>query len=100
KLLELSLEELGDPTRFDVRGRALPIYEELDDQVGLADELSNLGIFAFTDGLLDDSANLFEQSRLARARAGDVVGEATAEANIGEVLVEQGRFADARPVLE
>jgi class 3 adenylate cyclase/tetratricopeptide (TPR) repeat protein len=100
KLLELCLGELGDPAFQQYRGRALPIYEELDDQVGLADELNNLGTFALAEGRLPTAIKMYELSRRARERAGDVVGEATAVANLGEMMLEQGRFAEARPPLE
>src|SRR5262249_49208417 len=55
RLIELCLEELQDPERLEFRGRSLPIYEELDDQVGLADELSNLGFFALGEGRLEEA---------------------------------------------
>lgn len=100
RLIELCLEELGDPARVEYRARALPIYEQLDDQVGLADELSNLASFALSDGRFDESRELFERSRGARARSGDVMGEAIEISNIGEVLLEQYRGDEARDYIE
>ena len=72
----------------------------LDDQVGLADELSNLGSFALSDGRFDESRELFERSRWARERSGDVMGEAIEISNIGEVLLEQYRGEEARDYIE
>ena len=100
RLIELCLEELGDPERVQYRARALPIYEQLDDQVGLADELSNLASFALSDGRFDESRDLFERSRRARERSGDVMGEAIEISNIGEVLLEQYRGNEAREYIE
>jgi class 3 adenylate cyclase/tetratricopeptide (TPR) repeat protein len=100
RLIEVCLEELGDPERLQFRGRALPIYEELDDQVGLADELSNLGVFAVADGSFEDAIEYFERARRARERAGDVLGEAAAINNVGEVLLDLGRAAEARPFVD
>jgi tetratricopeptide (TPR) repeat protein len=100
RLIELCLEELRDPERLTYRGRALPIYEELDDQVGIADELSNMGHFALAEGRLDESADLQARARRARERAGDVIGEAGAIINLAEVLLEQGRVDEARPLVE
>jgi class 3 adenylate cyclase/tetratricopeptide (TPR) repeat protein len=100
RLIELCLEELRDPERLAYRGRALPIYEELDDQVGIADELSNMGHFALAEGRLDESASLQARARSARERAGDVIGEAGAIINLAEVLLEQGRVEEARPLVE
>jgi class 3 adenylate cyclase/tetratricopeptide (TPR) repeat protein len=100
RLLELSLHDLGDPRFFEFRGRSLPILEQLDDQVGLADELSNLGAFTLAEGHFNDAIDLFERSRKARERAGDVIGEASALINIGEVMLDQGRADEARPLVE
>jgi tetratricopeptide (TPR) repeat protein len=95
RLLELCLEDLGDPDRLTYRGASLPIYEELDDQLGIADELSNLGVSLLNEGRLSEALTLFDRSRAARQRAGDVVGEAAAMLNAGEALLDQGRAADA-----
>jgi class 3 adenylate cyclase/tetratricopeptide (TPR) repeat protein len=100
RLIEVCLEELGDAERLQYRGRALPIYETLDDQVGLADELTNLGVFAATEGAFDDAIEYFERARRARERAGDVLGEAVAINNAGEVLLLLGRAEEARPFFD
>jgi class 3 adenylate cyclase/tetratricopeptide (TPR) repeat protein len=100
RVLELCLDELGDPERFAIRGLSLAICEELDDQVGLADELNNLGSFAIAEGRLDEALDLFERARRAREHAGDVIGEAAAINNAGEVMLEQGRYDEARPMFE
>jgi class 3 adenylate cyclase/tetratricopeptide (TPR) repeat protein len=93
-LIELCLEDLGDPRRLEFRGRALPLYEQLDDPSGLADELNNLGSFVFWESL-PEALGYFERARLEYERAGDVVGEASAANNAGEMLLLQGRPADA-----
>jgi class 3 adenylate cyclase/tetratricopeptide (TPR) repeat protein len=100
RVLELCLWELGDPERLELRGRALPVLEELDDQVGIADELNNLGSFALVEGRLDEALDLYARARAARQRAGDVLGEAAAVNNAGEVLLEQGRSSEAFPMFQ
>jgi class 3 adenylate cyclase/tetratricopeptide (TPR) repeat protein len=100
KLLELCLEELGDPRRFEYRGRALPLYEELKDEVGVAEELTNLGNSLAADGQLSEALEVIERAIRARQRAGDVVGEAGCINNLGELLLQQGRAAEALPHLE
>jgi class 3 adenylate cyclase/tetratricopeptide (TPR) repeat protein len=100
RLIEMCLEEVHDPDRHDYRGLSLPIYEELDDQLGIAAELGNLGNFALTDGRLDEAADLQERSRQAARRAGFIIGEAGALINIAEVYVEQGRSAEAVSLLD
>jgi hypothetical protein len=91
QLIELCLEEPGDPRRLNW-GRALPLYEQLDEPVGLADELNSLG--SFSSGRPCGRARYFERSRLEYERAGDVVGEATAANNIGKCC-SAGHAADA-----
>jgi class 3 adenylate cyclase/tetratricopeptide (TPR) repeat protein len=100
KLLEICLEELGDPRRYEYRGRALPIYEELDDQVGIGEELTNLGSFLAADGQLSEAVPAIERAIRARQRAGDVTGEAGTINNLGELLIQQGRAAEALAHLE
>ena len=97
-LIELCLEDLGDPRRLEYRGKALPLYEQLDDPSGLADELNNLGSFVFWEAL-PDVLDYFERARSEYERAGDVVGAASAANNAGEMLLLQGRPADAREPL-
>ena len=41
---------------------------------------------------------LFERSKAARERVGDVVGAATATNNIGEVLLDRGKVREAEPL--
>ena len=100
RTLEVCLEDLGDPERLEYRGRALPLFEELDDQIGIADELSNLGVFALGEGRLQEALDLLDRARTARQRAGDVVGEAAAMSNAAEALLDQGRADEAMALLE
>jgi class 3 adenylate cyclase/tetratricopeptide (TPR) repeat protein len=99
-LIELCYEELGDPRRFEFRGRALETYERLDDPVGMAEALNNLGTVATTEGRLNDALELFERCRHAAERAGHVLGEAAAASNTGDVLLSQGHPAEAREYFE
>lgn len=75
--------------------RAVAIYEELGDLIGLANALNNLGIAAFYSGRWHEALDLYSRSADARRRAGDVVGTATQDNNIGEILSDQGRLDDA-----
>ncbi len=99
-LIELCYEELGDPRRFEFRGRALETYERLDDPVGMAEALNNLGMIATLEGRLNDALDLFERCRLAAQRAGHVLAEAAAASNTGDVLLSQGHPAEAREYFE
>jgi tetratricopeptide (TPR) repeat protein len=73
----------------------LPIYEALNDFVGQANVLNNMGVDAYYEGRWDEARQCYERSRTAREAVGDVVGAATASNNIGEILSDQGRIHDA-----
>jgi class 3 adenylate cyclase/tetratricopeptide (TPR) repeat protein len=100
RLLEVCLEELGDPERYEWVGRALSVYEELNDETGIGDVLNNMGIAAYADGHFDEAMEFYRRSVRARERSGDVSGKATTSNNLAEVLLDQGRFDEARPLLE
>jgi class 3 adenylate cyclase/tetratricopeptide (TPR) repeat protein len=99
-VIEMCYEELGDPHRFEFRGRSLEIYERLDDLVGMTEALNNLGLVATFEGRLHDALELFERCRDAARRAGHVLGEAAAATNTGDVLMNQGLPAEAREYFE
>jgi tetratricopeptide (TPR) repeat protein len=95
----LAYTSLGSPKRNDVRGLALPIYEELGDLLGQAIALNNLGIVAYYEGRWDEALEFYGRSRSARERIGDVVGAATIANNIAEILSDQGRLEEAEAEL-
>ena len=85
----------GSPDRQAFRGLALPIYEEIGDLMGQAAVLNNLGIEAYYEGRWDVACDLYERSRVLRARTGDVINVATTTNNLGEIESDQGRYAEA-----
>jgi class 3 adenylate cyclase/tetratricopeptide (TPR) repeat protein len=95
----LAYTSLGSPKRNEVRGLALPIYEELGDLLGQANALNNLGIDAYYEGRWDEALEFYSRSRAARERIGDVVGAATIANNIAEILSDQGRIEEAEAEL-
>ena len=83
------------------RGRALPIYEELDDQVGLADELTNMGNSPRQDGHFDEALDLYPSALFVLGSEPEMSwGKAGTSNNLAEVLLDQGRFDEACPMLE
>ncbi len=78
--------------------RSLALYEEVGDLEGQARLANNLGIQAFFEGRWSETLELYERSRDAHARIGNVIDAAATDANIGEVLVSQGRLDEAEPV--
>jgi len=95
-LLDVSLARLGSPEAKVYRGRALPIFEEIGDLVGQANTLNNLGAEAYFEGHWDEAVDLYERSRVARERAGDVIGTGMSAWNVAEVLSDQGHVDRAR----
>jgi tetratricopeptide (TPR) repeat protein len=98
-VLDMVHTYLGHAERFEYRGRALPIYEALGDDVGRSIALNNLGLEAYHEGEWDDALSYYSRSRDACDRIGDVVGWATAVNNEGEILLDQGHVGEAAALL-
>ncbi len=99
-LLHLALTSLGRRERVEYRTRAVPIYERRGDLHALAKALNNLGVEAYYEGLWTDALDHWTRSRDAMARVGDEVGAATLSNNIGEILSDQGKLAEADELFE
>ena len=97
-LLDLGTFSLGRPEGERYRELALPIYEQLGDDVGLCNVWNNLGIVDYHAGLWPKALNAYTIACDAAERAGDVVGVATGQNNIGEILTDQGRVDEAVPM--
>jgi tetratricopeptide (TPR) repeat protein len=94
-LIAAGHNELGHADGIPFCERALAIYEELRDFVGMGHTLNTLGIRLYYEGRWDEAIGAYRRGREALARAGDVVGEATLANNEGEVLSDQGRLEEA-----
>ena len=94
-LLDWLYDELGRPQDAPYPGRALAIYEELDDPVGQANVLNNLGMFAYFRGDWDEAVELYDRGRRARLRIGDAVNAAYGTANVAEIRLDQGHLEEA-----
>ena len=57
--------------------------------------LNNLGGFAYHEGRWADATELYRRGAEASERAGDVANAAFGDCNVGEVLADQGRWAEA-----
>ena len=75
--------------------RAIAIYEELDDFVGAARSLNNIGVQRYAEGRWDESSAAYRASREARERAGVVLGTAIPMNNEAEILSDQGHLKRA-----
>ncbi|KGN41558.1 ATP-binding protein, partial [Knoellia aerolata] len=74
---------------------ALAAYEELDDLRGQALCLGNLAIDDYNAGRWDTALAMFARAADIFRRVGDVANEGNEAYNQADVLVAQGRFADA-----
>jgi len=98
-LLDMAHTRLGQPTT-EFRDLALPIYEEIGDLLGQAKVLNNLGIDAYYEGNWVDAIILYGRCRAVAQQAGDVVYAAIATNNEAEILSDQGRLSEARPLFD
>jgi len=98
-LLDAALTDLGDPAAVEVRGLALPIFEELGDLHGQSNVLNNLGVDALQEGHWEDAADFWTRCRSVRLRAGDIVGLGDISYNLGEMRSDQGRLEQAADLL-
>jgi tetratricopeptide (TPR) repeat protein len=99
-VLDLSYRWSGQPEKAVYAPKALAIYEELGDLNGQGVVHGNMGIEAYYDGRWDDAIDHYRKARDAFRRTGNEVNAANAESNMAEVLVNQGRLEEARPLLE
>ncbi len=89
----------GRPEGEERWRRAEQIYREQGDLPGQATLEANLGALAYFAGRWDDALELYDRAREARLRSGDPVNAAGCSMNTAEVLVEQGRSAEAESIL-
>jgi tetratricopeptide (TPR) repeat protein len=98
-VLDWAQRASGEPHHESYGEMALALYEELDDTTGVASCTSNLGMERYFEGRWGDAAELYERARAAFLRIGNAVQAAICGANMGELLVSQGRLDEAEPVL-
>ncbi len=99
QVMDWSFFMLGQSELAVLSTGALDIYKRLgmvDEEAALS---TNLGAFAYFDGDWAKALEYYELGRSASERVGNMVDAAGAAANIGEVLVNQGRYEDAREPL-
>ncbi len=96
---DTALGELeGDAAMVHLQS-ALTLYDETGDELSKSKVLSLMGARAYFRGAWDMAAMLYAQARTAADAAGDVVGGAIEAANTAEVLADQGRIDEARPLI-
>lgn len=89
----------GKPEDLPYGRLALHAYEELGDLAGQAQSLNNLAVHAIFEGRWTESLAMSRRSADYFARLGDVVQVGNTQYNEADVLVRQGRLAEAEPIL-
>ncbi len=79
--------------------RALELYDQAGDELSKSKVLNVLGVRSYFRGDWTTAAALYDQARAAHEAAGNPVGAAIESANAAEVLIDQGRIAEARPLV-
>ena len=98
----LYLLDLADVARGRYRGepwaeQALAIFKELGNLLWQAKALNHLGM-RLLRGLWDDALSYYRQAREVFERVGDQWNAAITASNTGEILSNQGRYAEAEDV--
>jgi class 3 adenylate cyclase/tetratricopeptide (TPR) repeat protein len=78
---------------------ALQTYEELEDLSGQGHCANNLAIAAHHAGDWASAERLFGRAADIFGRIGDIANESNAVYNRSDLLIRQGRFAEAEPLL-
>jgi class 3 adenylate cyclase/tetratricopeptide (TPR) repeat protein len=100
RVLDASYSMLGQPSKAVFGPLALEIYERIDDLQGAAIINNNLGGQAYFAGDWNAAVSFYTRAQDAYQRAGNEPEAAIAGANIGEVLVGQGRLTEAATILQ
>ncbi|MGH3471642.1 MAG: tetratricopeptide repeat protein, partial [Nocardioidaceae bacterium] len=79
---------------------ALTAYVELDDPTGQAHCLNNLAVYAYQHNRWTEAAETYRNAAAIFRRIGDTANEENAVFNRAELLVRQGRWQDAQPLLQ
>lgn len=99
QVLDAAYVMLGQSAKAVYGERALAIYDELGDLTGTAVVTNNLGGQAYFEGRWKEAVNFYARAQDAFTRAGNESEAALCGANIGEVLISQGRLEEAETVL-
>lgn len=99
RVISVAAHYQGDPEAATYCQKAYDLYCEIGDLIGQGNMAMNLGAFAFFDGRWGETLVLYGQSSEASRRVGDHVEAASVDANIAEVLVNQGHLDEAERLL-
>ena len=93
-----ALAGINDQRAAGYEARAVEMYREVGDHLGLGRALMNMGVSADERGDFDQAADLYQQVA-ALLRAGYALGLAHVSQNLAEIRSDQGRLEEAEALL-
>ena len=99
KVLDGALIENGEVWKARYSGRALELFREVGDLRNQVLVLNNLGVIEHERSNWDRSREFFFDALRLADEIGDRSLGALAKFNVSDILIEQGRYDDAEPVL-
>lgn len=96
ELLDVSSGRAGDEQRIR---KALLLFRRCGDQPREAGAWNQLGVSAYFRGEWDAALDSYREAQRLHLASGDDWSVAIASANIAEILVDQGRLAEAEPLV-
>ena len=98
--VHLNTVYLGREDRIRYGERALELFVELGDYERQASVLNNLGIGSYFGNRWSEAADYYDRATEAGLRAGSVIDGMLGTVNSGEILSDQGHWAEAVERLE
>jgi tetratricopeptide (TPR) repeat protein len=92
QIRETSQDNLRGTRSDEYRLKALAIYEELGDIVGLAQVANNLGVYEYFAGRWDEALRFYRRATETYRRMADINALAGTLFNEGEILSDKGQF--------
>jgi tetratricopeptide (TPR) repeat protein len=91
--------ELGKEGALELTQRSLEAYQRCGNRSQEATVLSNLGIVCQWQGRWDEALSYYERAREASSKLGSSILVAMTRANIAEILIDRGEWAEAESIL-
>ena len=96
-LVNVAHMQLGEPERAVHLDRVIEIHESLGETGYVARALGDKGVAAYWLGRWTEALDCYRRAAEMFERVGDVINAALFQANIGEILINQGRYDLAGP---
>ena len=98
-VLDVAHLSLGRSRSAENSMRALELYQRLGNLAKQAHVMNNLGSYAYYEGRWNEARGWYERARATYLKTGNVVDAAVDNANLGEILLNQGCLDEAEAQL-